>query len=188
MQEDRRNTVNHGPGRQSQADWVREALDAHEGALIAYARRLLGGDLERARDVTQETFLRLCRTRREELHTGLREWLFTVCRNLALDVTRKEARMSVLNEQEVELRASAAPAPGSELEAEDSVRHALTMIEQLPEKQREVLQLKFQHGLSYKSIAGVTGETVGSVGWLIHVAMKALRSQMTAEGAEGARG
>ena len=39
--------------------WIREAVDRFEGPLTLYATRLLG-DAESARDVVQETFLRLC--------------------------------------------------------------------------------------------------------------------------------
>ncbi len=39
--------------------WIRQALERHERPLVHYAARLIG-DVERARDVVQETFLRLC--------------------------------------------------------------------------------------------------------------------------------
>ena len=192
--------------------WIHEALASHEGALIAYARRLLVGDLERARDVVQETFLRLCRTSPHQLcdaedtqAAGLdgspgaksdgavppvrvTEWLFTVCRNLALDVLRKESRMATWNEEGASARASEAPPPGEAIEREDEVQHAIGLIRTLPDKQQEALLLKFQHGHSYKAISRITGQSVGNVGWLIHMGMKTLRAQWTARGAEGARG
>ena len=39
--------------------WIREAVARFEGPLALYATRLLG-DAESARDVVQDTFLRLC--------------------------------------------------------------------------------------------------------------------------------
>jgi DNA-directed RNA polymerase specialized sigma24 family protein len=60
----------------------------------------------------------------------------------------------------------------------------LPRLERLPGKQREALRLKFQSGLSYKEIAAVMDETVGNVGWLIHVGLKGLRGRLAAEGAE----
>ena len=80
---------------------VRSALLEFEGPLLRYAQRITG-DVERARDVVQETFLRLWKlfgTEAEsagELDGRLPQWLFTVCRNLALDVRRKEQRMAAL--------------------------------------------------------------------------------------------
>ena len=68
-------------------DWIRAALSRYEGELTRYAQRLTG-NLERAREVVQETFLRLCREDSAKIDGHLCEWLFTVCRNQALDVRR----------------------------------------------------------------------------------------------------
>ena len=51
-------------------------------------------------------------------------------------------------------------------------------IEALPGPEREVLQLKFQQGLSYREIAGVTGHSVSNVGFLIHTGLKSLRGRL----------
>jgi RNA polymerase sigma-70 factor (ECF subfamily) len=46
--------------------WLRDQLKGFEGPLLRYASRLTG-DLESARDVVQDTFLRLCRQPPEQL-------------------------------------------------------------------------------------------------------------------------
>ena len=43
-----------------------------------------------------------------------------------------------------------------------------------------MLQLKFQNDLSYQEIADITNTTAGSVGVLIHTALKTLRTRFTA--------
>jgi RNA polymerase sigma-70 factor (ECF subfamily) len=63
----------------------------------------------------------------------------------------------------------------------------LELMRGLPEKQREVLRLKFQHGLSYKQIAGITNESTGNVGWLIHMGIKKLREELSSDELEGAQ-
>src|SRR5436305_15259890 len=88
--------------------WVRDAVDRYEGPLTLYAARLLG-DADAARDVVQETFLRLCRQGRAGVEPRLAEWLYTVCRHRALDVLRKESRMSRLSEEQAERCLSPAP-------------------------------------------------------------------------------
>jgi RNA polymerase sigma-70 factor (ECF subfamily) len=75
--------------------WIVEALELHESALIRYARWILS-DLESAREVVQETFLRLCKEEPARVEGHLAQWLFTVCRNLAYDARKKEARMTPL--------------------------------------------------------------------------------------------
>src|SRR5436189_2042695 len=74
--------------------WIRQAVDRFEGPLTLYAARLLGGDVERARDVVQDTFLRLWESDRASVDGHLAQWLYRVCRNRALDVRRKERRMT----------------------------------------------------------------------------------------------
>ena len=77
----------------TRSDWIRSALAQYEGALTRYATHLTG-DVERARDVVQDTFLRLCSQKPSRVRDHLAQWLFTVCRNRALDVLRKDNRMS----------------------------------------------------------------------------------------------
>ena len=48
-----------GPPIEVDAAWVRSAVERFEGPLTLYAARLLG-DADSARDVVQDTFLRLC--------------------------------------------------------------------------------------------------------------------------------
>ena len=160
--------------------WIRETLERFERPLLAYAARILG-DLDAARDVVQETFLALCRAERSAVEASLAEWLFRVCRNKALDVKRKERPMKAITEtQEREARANVDD-PSARLETQDSFAHVLETLERLPEKQQEALRLKFQHGLSYKEIASVTEQSIGNVGFLIHVGLKALRERLSNE-------
>ena len=43
-----------------ETDWIRDVLEEYQAALTRYAMRITG-DLEKARDVVQDTFLKLCR-------------------------------------------------------------------------------------------------------------------------------
>ncbi len=157
-------------------DWMREVLRQHEGPLLRYATRLTGNP-ETARDVVQDTFLRLCREKPERLNSHLTEWLFTVCRHRALDVMRKEGRLRPLPDTEL---VSAEPTPSdaaARSEAEDDVLRAL---EGLPANQQEVIRLKFQNGLSYREIARITDLSVSNVGFLIHTGLQTLRQRVRA--------
>lgn len=48
----------------------------------------------------------------------------------------------------------------------------------LSTSEREVVRLKFQHGLKYREIAAVTGLSISNVGYLIHCAIKKMRSTL----------
>ncbi len=118
------------------------------------------------------------REQRAATEDRVAQWLFTVCRNRALDLRRKENRMRRLDEATVASYESGDPAPAAALEARETASRALQLLATLPDNQQEVLRLKFQGGLSYKEIASVLDLTVGNVGFLIHTGLKTIREQM----------
>ncbi|MCB9915995.1 MAG: sigma-70 family RNA polymerase sigma factor [Planctomycetes bacterium] len=171
-------------GGATDGDWIRGLLERHERPLTLYAARLVR-DVERARDVVQEAFLRLTQQERAALAGHEAVWLYKVCRNLCLDVRRKESRMSLLDTEHEEGAHSSTPPPEHAAELADSVEHVLTTMRALPAKQQEVLRLRFQSGLSYAEIAQVTEDTIGNVGWLLHEGLKGLRARLAPSEARG---
>lgn len=159
------------PREHPDSDWFRAAVDQYEGPLVRYAARVTG-DLDSARDVVQDTFLRLCRASRAEVDGHLAQWLYTVCRRRALDVRRKEDRMTPMTDTVAQ--AAAQPA-ALKLQTQEAVGRALALLAELPDNQQEVVRLKFQAGLSYKEIAAVTSLSVSNVGYLLHTALRKLR-------------
>lgn len=162
------------------AGFLERTVAEHQGALLRFATRLLG-DPDRARDVVQDTFVRLMSQPRGEIDGHLVEWLYTVCRHRALDVLRKEGRMLRFEEGQAERVRSAEPRPGREIEAAETHAEVLRLIERLPPNQREVVRLKFQDGFSYKEISRITELSVSNVGFLIHTAVSRLRTEFAAQ-------
>ncbi len=167
-------------GHAGRLQWIHNALDRYEGQLTRYAQRIVG-DSERARDVVQDTFLRLCREKPERLNSHLGEWLYTVCRNRALDICRKEGRMTRLGEAPVAAQIDHESDPSASMEAKETRSLVLAMIAGLPEKQEEAIRLKFQHGLSYRQISKVMDLTTSYVGYLIHAGLKTIRDRLSEE-------
>ncbi|HEY2382878.1 MAG TPA: sigma-70 family RNA polymerase sigma factor [Terriglobia bacterium] len=159
-----------------ESDWVVEALGLYEARLLRYATWVLR-DPDLARDVVQETFLRLCREQPSTVGGHLAQWLFTVCRNLAFDTRKKEVRMAPL--EEVQTTVDAAIHSG--IEQRETVGEIFKLLEDLPKNQREVIYLKFQCDLSYKEISEVTKLSVTNVGFLIHTALKTIRKRVLSE-------
>lgn len=147
--------------------------------LLRYATRILG-DQERARDVVQDTFVQLQRSQREEHDNAPAKWLFTVCRNRALNVCRKERRLAFLDEQLLQKEATPELSPNEQLERKEAGSFVLRIVDTLPLRQQEVLQLKFQNDLSYAEISAITNLSVNHVGVLIHTALKTLRERYAA--------
>lgn len=171
-------------GSGPEAEFVRSALRQFERPLVGYAAHLLGGDAERARDVVQEAFFRLCAEPRDRVEPHVREWLYAVCRNLAIDIRRKERRMQLMTDAQVEGFVADSDAPVEAVEREDTLSHVAEVMRGLSDNQQEVVRLKFQHGMSYKQISQVTKLSVTNVGFLLHTALKALRQKLreTADG------
>jgi RNA polymerase sigma-70 factor (ECF subfamily) len=149
-------------------------MERHESSLIRYATSILG-DVERAREVVQDTFLRLCTSAPDNVRGHLAEWLFTVCRNRALDVRKQDCRLSPLTDVDLETRPAPGPKPLAELERQERLRQVLDLVRQLPEREREVLRLKFECDLSYREISEITALSVSHVGVLIHKGVDRIR-------------
>ena len=134
----------------------------YESKLIRYAWRFTG-DRERARDVVQDTFLKLVTTDRATLEGKLAPWLYTVCRNRALDVRQKEARMDVLEHTKLESRAGDGPGPDALAARNEDHAALLEALTSLSEDQQELFRLKFEHGMTYREIAAVVNRPLSSV-------------------------
>jgi RNA polymerase sigma factor (sigma-70 family) len=161
--------------------FIEEAVTEYESSLIGYARTYLY-DLDRARDVVQDTFIRLCKQDPEKVKLHLKSWLFTVCRNRCLDVLRKDKRIEPLDDAGWQKIASTDSSASENAESEDEHLDVMRYMGRLSENQREVILLKFQQGLSYEEIQRVTGLTSGNIGFLIHAGLKRLRGWMQEKG------
>jgi RNA polymerase sigma factor (sigma-70 family) len=154
--------------------FIEKALLDYESPLIGYASTILH-DNDLARDVVQDTFVRLCQQDIEKVRENLKSWLFTVCRNRAFDVLRKDKRTQPLEEIRWKKVAGPGLQPDESSLHEERMAHVMGHLERLTANQREVIILKFQQELSYQEIHQITGLTTGNIGFLIHTGLKRLR-------------
>lgn len=169
--------------RDSRVAWMHDALTTYEVRLLRYTVRLVNGDADLARDVVQESFLKLWQQDRAKVASHVGPWLFRVCRNAALDRLRKDQRMHTVLPDSPTLEKTGQDtnvADGSNVEREETESRLLACVADLPSNQREVVRLKFQGELSYREIAEVLDLTVSNVGVLLHKAIGTLRQQMVA--------
>ena len=163
---------------------LRSAMSDFEIPLTKYAVSILR-DLEQARDVVQDTFLKLYKQDPEKVRKKVKSWLFTVCRNHCYDLIKRNRRTSNLEEDEISYITSNDDNPfqvisfleGRE-EIDEKIKILYSLIEELPSRQREVMRLKFQANLSYKEIAETIGISTSNVGFVMHSALKKLREDM----------
>ena len=154
--------------------WIQDILNEHQGILLGYVYGLVHNH-DISQDVVQEAFIRLCQQNQEDIEGHERPWLFKVCRNKAIDILRKEKPMQALEDDMLPHQADTrTPAYAAEEQEQQSL--LLAHVAQLPAAQEEVIRLKFHGGLSYKEIAEVTNRKVGTIGMLLHTALKQLRN------------
>lgn len=109
---------------------------------------------EEAQDVTQETLIRLWRRSDTLADASEAEALgLTICHNLAIDTYRREGREhDNLDDDQINL-ADTALSPLETISRSQQRQLLLKQIDNLPERQKTVLQLRDIEGYSYKEIA-----------------------------------
>lgn len=153
-----------------------DTLERYERPLIRYALSIIN-DLDQARDIAQEVFIKLSQNLRNLDRNQIAPWLFTVCKNRALDHYRKNQRIVPMDTTFLDQQSSTAPAPSQSLEDNEFSQQLQHWMSELPEKQREAVRLKFQLGLSYKEISEILDTSTGNVGTLIHLGVTQLRQR-----------
>src|SRR5881296_914534 len=134
------------------ADVEQLYLESREALTSYFLRRHRSSHA--AEDLLQETFLRLMRqVDRCFAASSPRGYLFGVARHVTADAWRR---------QRPTVEAPAMPEPDARLAA------ARETIARLPSLQREILDLRFQHDLSYAEIAEALGIAIGTVRSRLH--------------------
>lgn len=117
---------------------------------------------EEANDLVQQTFLQLHRARRDfDTNQKLRPWLFTIALNLKREYFRRTKRRP---ESSLESEPGAQPFVEAVEIWQVEARRTLTgALSDLPQKQREVLELHWFDGLDFPEVATVVGASVSAV-------------------------
>jgi RNA polymerase sigma-70 factor (ECF subfamily) len=161
----------------------RRALDAlyrrYVDAVYGYAYRRLGSR-EDAEDATSDVFQELARALpayRPRPEATFRSWLFTIAHHVIADhLTRRERDRHRHEELALDL-VDAAPSPAETAEAADEGRWIRAMLGELPQRERQVIELDLA-GLKTAEIAAVLGLAPGAVHTARSRALDRLRSRV----------
>jgi RNA polymerase sigma-70 factor, ECF subfamily len=137
------------------------------------------GSLESARDVAQESFIRLLRADIRHRNGTLKSFLSTIAYRLAL---KERARRLTLGHLDAVLIIDESPSVLERTVQDETDRSIISTLGGLVMEQREVLTLRFFGGHSYEEIAAITGVPVGTVKSRIFYAIKACREKLKREG------
>jgi len=158
-------------------EWISSLVEQFEKPLCRYAYSLTGS-VSMSQDAVQETFLRLCKGDRSRIEGHEAAWLFQVCRSRAFDLKRKDKPVQALTPQQESHITATGPTPAEAAIHREQESLMPKLMSQLPDRQREVIRLKFQQNLSYREIARIMEISESNVGFLIHMGVKALREQI----------
>jgi len=146
------------PPNSDHVQWFAEEVQPCEPTLRAYLRRRFP-TLGEVDDVVQESYLKLLHRRAAGNFRFARGMLFTVARNLALDIFRRRQRAPFVAEAAEVL--PEVPAETAGIVETVCLDQELALLAEamatLPPQCREVLTLRKFHGLSHREIAARLG-------------------------------
>jgi len=126
-------------------------LKKYEAPLFQFLIGLLR-DRHQAEDALQETWCRALRHLDGVDPAHLRGWLFTVAYHQAMLLKRRQkSRAETLSAQDT--LADETPPPDANLEKQEELSRLRTLIEQLPDQQREVILQRICEGKRFREIA-----------------------------------
>jgi len=153
-----------------------ELYDRHGRAAYALARRIVR-DPNLAEDAVQDAFLAIWRgaARFVPERAGAVSWIMTLVHRRAVDIVRREQR------RRSEPLDEPAVAAGSGPSAEDSAwlrlerERVQTALRQLPDQQRETLELAYYGGFTQPELADRLGRPLGTIKSQMFAALANLR-------------
>mgnify|MGYP001765748266 CR=1 FL=1 len=159
--------------RQGDRSAFGELVRRHYDNVINIVYRFCG-DTQLAEDAAQEAFLRAwVNLPSFEPRSSLRNWLYRIAVNAALDVLRRKPEGSV--EEEAAMVTDQAPGPEEALLRKEQAELLQQAMRALPEASRSVLVLREYGELSYQEIAGVLDIPIGTVMSRLNYARNRLR-------------
>jgi len=141
-------------------------------------------DPDEAEDVVEETFWQAWRKADsyEPSKGAVSTWLLTIGRRKALDRLRSRKRSkedAISDDRTFADLPSNAPDPAVDAEGAELREHVRAALNELPDEQREVLELGYFSGLSQSEIADATGQPLGTVKTRMRLAMQKLREPLS---------
>jgi RNA polymerase sigma-70 factor (ECF subfamily) len=129
-----------------------------------------------AEELAQEALIMVWRKagQFDRSRAGASAWIFTIARNLRIDIARREQRAKLLDAQADENLEQPAP-PDAELLASELERRVLSALEHLSDDQMRVVRLSFFEGKAHAEIATELELPLGTVKSRIRLAMNRLR-------------
>jgi RNA polymerase sigma-70 factor (ECF subfamily) len=159
-------------------------IELHQHRLMRYLM-FLTGKRETAEDLFQEVWIRVLR--RGSQYNGKARfdtWIFTIARNLVIDLSRKRIMSSLDemceggdHERPFEIAVDE-PSPLEQFQFRENAEEIATVMQTLEPSYREVLTLRFHEELSLEEIASVTRAPLSTVKSRLYRGLAALKPRL----------
>ena len=175
--------IAHGLKRQD-PELLDELIERYQHRLLRYLL-FLTSNREVSEDLFQETWIRvLLRGAQYNGRARFDTWLFTIARNLVIDLSRKRTMASLdeMSERSEDDRPMDfpidEPSPLDSFQARENSAEVAAVLVKLEPHSREVLVLRFYEELSLEEIAGVTRSPLSTVKSRLYRGLAALRPEI----------
>ncbi len=134
------------------------------------------GDKHLAEDIAQETFVKAC-FKISELKdkNKFSSWLGKICINVCADSFR---RYSIPQPIELSSEIESAKKEAEDIEIRDEQQRIKNIIQQLPEKLRQIIYLRYYDGMTYEMIEDVLGISRQAVSGRLRRAKKIIAKKL----------
>jgi len=165
--------------RESDANALEAFFRAVQGPLVRYASRYVPESA--AEDVVQDAFVRSWNGRHLiDPSRSLKAFAYRIVRNLSLNSIRDGRTREALLSEHYETADTTAADPDEDLARADLAMKLHDWIEELPDRQREALELTRFENLTHAEVAEAMGVSPRTVNNHLVRALRALRNRMRA--------
>ena len=160
--------------RKGSPECFSELIDIYAGRCYGYFFRLTG-NRDTSDDLLSELFVKLVAKIRSYKGGSFESWLFTIASNILKDYLRRKKRQKKLFEAQTRLHEAKPESKQGNDERFDKLQIQLS---RLDEDVREIIMLRFYSQLSFKEIARIRSEPIGTTLSKLHRGIKKLRELM----------
>lgn len=159
-----------------------ELYDRYARVLYAVAFKILGS-VEEAEEVVLDVFSQVWRTaaRYNSTRGRVDTWLFMLTRSRALDRLRALQRLTkavTVSVDNAMMESLSVCNPEEDLLISERRAQVLAALAQLPQEQKQVLELAYYKGMTHVEIAAHTGKSLGTVKTRIRLGLSKLRDAL----------